>query len=588
MGDLSSGDRDRGALNNGDPSKVVVGVAGAGTMGAGIAQVAALAGHPVVLYDLQDAFVKRGLGTLSAAIRRLAEKGKLDGAAAEAAIGRVAGTTDTADFAPCALVIEAAPEDIGIKQSLFQAVEAVASPDAVLATNTSTLSVARIAAGLARPGRVCGMHFFNPAPLMPLVEVIRGPATEAGAAALVTALASAWGKTPVTAADRPGFIVNRVARPFYGEALRALGEGLADVAAIDRLARDAGFPMGPFELMDLIGIDVNFAAASSVYEGFFQDPRFRPHPIQRMMVESGRLGRKTGQGYYRYDERGVVVGSEVAGGGPTGSGGGSKNEGPTHDGSMDGGQAVGVAAADATADQRSIGNVLILAAPGQTEAAVLAERLRAGGAAVAIADTDAHLELEARQADALIDLQPSWDAARAERLTRYARWLRRGRPLLVNTETVSATRVAAAIGSLGRPERLLGFTLLPPLDKRGCVELMAAHQTDQAVRPTAEALCRTAGLEAVWVGDTVGGILPRMVACLAAEAITAVMDGTATAEGIDQAMRLGTRYPRGPLEWLEILGAGRVAAILDALASDQGEDRYRVPPLLRRWMEAEG
>ncbi|MBK7780150.1 MAG: hypothetical protein IPJ58_05035 [Ardenticatenia bacterium] len=243
---------------------------------------------------------------------------------------------------------------------------------------------------------------------------------------------------------------------------------------------------------------------------------------------------------------------------------------------------------DGTEDLPSMANVLILAAPGQTEAEVLAERLRSAGAAVAIADTDAHLELEARQADALIDLQPTWDAARAERLTRYARWLRRGRPLLVNTETVSATRVAAAIGSLGRPKRIVGFTLLPPLEKRGCLEVMAARQTDVAVRPAAEALWRTAGLDAVWIGDTVGGILPRMVACLAAEAMTAVMDGTATAEGIDQAMRLGTRYPRGPLEWLAILGAGRVAAILDALAGDQGEDRYRVPPLLRRWAEAGG
>lgn len=551
-----------------DASRMVIGVAGAGTMGAGIAQVAALAGHAVVLYDLEDAYVQRGLGTLAAAIQRLADKGKLDGEAATAAIARVTGTTSTADFAPCALVIEAAPEDIGIKRSLFKAVEAVAAPDAVLATNTSTLSVARIAAGLARPGRVCGMHFFNPAPLMPLVEVIRGPATEADAAALVTALATAWGKTPVAAADRPGFIVNRVARPFYGEALRALGEGLADAAAIDRLARDAGFPMGPFELMDLIGIDVNFAAASSVYEGFFQDPRFRPHPIQRMMVESGRLGRKTGQGYYGYDARGAMVGAAA------GDGGSAAGERP--------------AGGDGTEDLPSMANVLILAAPGQTEADVLADRLRSGGAAVAIADTDAHLELEARQADALIDLQPSWDAARAERLTRYARWLRRGRPLLVNTETVSATRVAAAIGGLGRPERLLGFTLLPPLDKRGCVELMAARQTDVAVRPAAEALWRTAGLDPVWIGDTVGGILPRMVACLAAEAMTAVMDGTATAEGVDEAMRLGTRYPRGPLEWMAILGAGRVAAILDALAADQGEDRYRVPPLLRRRVETGG
>ncbi len=542
--------------------KLRIGVAGAGTMGAGIAQVAAQAGHPVLLYDVQEAFVERGLAGIVTALDRLAAKGKLAPEEAQAAIARLHPCTDAADLGSCDLVIEAVPEDLAIKQDLFRSVAATAGPGCILATNTSTLSVARIAAGLDRPERVCGMHFFNPAPLMPLVEVIRGPATAPEVAELVADLARAWGKTAVDAADRPGFIVNRVARPFYGEALRACGEGLAEPAAIDRLARDAGFPMGPFELMDLIGIDVNFAAAASVYEGFFQDPRFRPHPIQRAMVDSGRLGRKTGQGYYRYDKSGKLLVADAE----------SRPAG-------------GEGSVPAAAEVR---RVLLLCRPGQPEARQLAERLQAGGADVAIADTDAHLELEARQADGIIDLQPSWDTARAERLTRYARWLRAGRPFLACTEAVSATRVAAAIGTLGRPERLFGFTLLPPLDGRSCVELMAASQSDAGLRPLAEALWQAAGLAGVWIGDTVGGILPRMVACLAAEATTAVMDGTATAAAIDQAMRLGTRYPRGPLEWLEILGPGRVRDILAALAADQGEDRYRVPPLLSRRCEAGG
>lgn len=291
-----------GAAASGPTADAVIGVVGAGTMGAGIAQVAAWSGHRVVLFDIAPDFVARGTAGIARLLRRGAEKGRHTPDAAEAAIARIGGTVTLDDLGPCGLIIEAAPERLDLKRDLFARLEAVVDAEAILATNTSTLSVASIAGGLARPERVCGLHFFNPAPLMPLVEVIRGPRTDPAVAATVVGLARLWGKTPVEAQDRPGFIVNRVARPFYGEALRLLGEGAADVATLDRLARDAGFPMGPFELMDLIGIDVNYAAACSVYEGFFHDPRFRPHPIQRAMVESGRLGRKTGHGYYAYPD----------------------------------------------------------------------------------------------------------------------------------------------------------------------------------------------------------------------------------------------------------------------------------------------
>jgi 3-hydroxybutyryl-CoA dehydrogenase len=281
----------------------VIGVIGAGTMGAGIAHVAAFAGHEVLLYDIAEEYVQRGVAGIAGFLRRGAEKGKYEMRDAELAIARLRPTTQLEDLAPCGLVIEAAPERLSLKQELFGKLEAIVGPHAILATNTSTLSVAAIGAPLTRPARLCGMHFFNPAPLMPLVELIEGPETEAAVTASLRALAEAWGKRPVVARDTPGFIVNRVARPYYGEALRLLGEGAADVATLDRLLADGGFPMGPFQLMDLIGIDINYAAAHSVYDGFFQDPRFRPHPIQRQMVESGRLGRKSGRGYYDYRPR---------------------------------------------------------------------------------------------------------------------------------------------------------------------------------------------------------------------------------------------------------------------------------------------
>ncbi|MCB0216731.1 MAG: 3-hydroxybutyryl-CoA dehydrogenase [Caldilineae bacterium] len=281
-------------------AETCIGVAGAGTMGAGIAQVLIWAGHPVRLYDIEQAYVARGRDQIASFLRRGAEKGRHSSEAVDSALARLTITTDLADMAGVDLVIEAAPERIDIKHELFRNLERVCGAETILATNTSTLSVALIASVLERPERACGLHFFNPAPLMPLVEIVRGPATAARVIETVTRLAQAWGKQPVLAEDAPGFIVNRVARPFYGEGLRLAGERVADYATIDRLARDAGFPMGPFELMDLIGIDVNFAAASAVFEGFFGDPRFRPHPIQRAMVESGRLGRKTGRGYYDY------------------------------------------------------------------------------------------------------------------------------------------------------------------------------------------------------------------------------------------------------------------------------------------------
>jgi 3-hydroxybutyryl-CoA dehydrogenase len=207
------------------------------------------------------------------------------------------------DFARCDVVIEAAPEKIDLKKSLFFDLERATRHDAILATNTSTLSVTQIASALTLPERAVGMHFFNPAPLMPLVEVIAGSLTSEATVEATLALARQMGKTPVRATDTPGFIVNRVARPFYLEPLRMLGEGVADPATIDRLVREGGgFRMGPFELMDLIGLDTNYAASLSVYEQFFQEPRFRPSLLQKRMVDSGRLGRKTGKGWFEYGD----------------------------------------------------------------------------------------------------------------------------------------------------------------------------------------------------------------------------------------------------------------------------------------------
>ncbi|MRR49323.1 MAG: 3-hydroxyacyl-CoA dehydrogenase PaaC [Rhodocyclaceae bacterium] len=281
----------------------VVVVIGAGAMGSGIAQIAAVAGHPVRLFDTRDGAATAAIATTGKTLAKLAEKGKMSAEAATQATARLSPMACLGDAAGAALVVEAIVEDLTAKQSLFTELAAHVGDACILATNTSSISVTAIARGIPAPERVVGMHFFNPAPLMALVEVVSGLATEQSVADTVFATAAAWGKAPVHAKSSPGFIVNRVARPFYAEGLRLLQEGAAAPATIDALLREAGgFRMGPFELMDLIGHDVNFAVTRSVFEAYFNDQRFLPSLIQQELVAAGRLGRKSGQGFYRYGE----------------------------------------------------------------------------------------------------------------------------------------------------------------------------------------------------------------------------------------------------------------------------------------------
>jgi 3-hydroxybutyryl-CoA dehydrogenase len=275
-----------------------VAVIGAGAMGSGIAQVAALQ-HHVILYDVDDAAAHAGLARVRESLEKGVARGKLAREAADAALARVTPVTTLDECAPATVVIEAAPEKLDLKCNIFRVLDALCAHDTLLGSNTSSLSITVIAGACRHPERVVGLHFFNPAPVLPLVEVVRGDRTSDAAVERALAFARGLGKTPVLARDTPAFIVNRVARPFYGEALRLLGEG-GDVATIDGLLKSIGFPMGPFELMDLIGIDVNFAVSQSVYRAFFEEPRYRPHPIQQRMTEAGTLGRKTKRGFYSY------------------------------------------------------------------------------------------------------------------------------------------------------------------------------------------------------------------------------------------------------------------------------------------------
>lgn len=280
-----------------------IGIIGSGAMGSGIAQVAATAGHQVTLYDIEAEALASAKKKLHSIMQRLVEKGRLSATEAQAIPERIHYTDDLSDVKGAGLVIEAIVERLDVKKKVFIELERYVDADAILASNTSSLSIASIAAACEKPDRVLGIHFFNPAPLMKLVEIIPAVQTAPGTLEQARSLIDSWGKTTVQAKDTPGFIVNRVARPFYGEALRILEEGVADEATIDWALREiGGFRMGPFTLMDYIGHDVNYTVTETVFTAFFYDPRYKPSFTQKRLVEAGYLGRKSGRGFFDYQE----------------------------------------------------------------------------------------------------------------------------------------------------------------------------------------------------------------------------------------------------------------------------------------------
>lgn len=280
-----------------------VGVIGAGTMGAGIALVCGRKGHVVKLLDANQAVLDKAQSYLQSILTKDVEKGKISEQQKTDTLERMKLVSDMEQLADCDIVIEAVPERLDLKKTIFGELSRICKSDALLLTNTSSISITEIAGGLPHPERILGFHFFNPAPVMPLVEVIRGKKSSEENVEQAYRFAEQLGKVPVRVTDTPGFIVNRIARPYYNEALRILGDNVANVEQIDRIMKHAGgFKMGPFELQDMIGIDINFATTQSVYSDFFHEGRFKPSRIQQRMVQAGSLGRKTGEGFYDYSK----------------------------------------------------------------------------------------------------------------------------------------------------------------------------------------------------------------------------------------------------------------------------------------------
>ncbi len=499
----------------------IVAVIGSGAMGSGIAQVAAAAGHTVKLYDTRPDAVAIALAGIGNIYSKLADKGKMTGAEAAAARARVHSVASLADVADAALVVEAVIEDLDVKRGLFAELEGIVGDDAILATNTSSISVTAIGAKLRHPERLVGMHFFNPVPLMQLVEVISGVATEAAVAQTVYDTAASWGKSPVHAKSTPGFIVNRVARPFYAEAWRLLQEQAADAPTIDAVLREAGgFRMGPFELMDLIGHDVNYSVTRSVFDAYYGDPRFTPSVLQQELVNAGYLGRKTGRGLYPY--------------------------GTDHTP-----QPVATEAAQPRPDY--VGHSLEAGADGRLTAAMLA-RFKAQGIDVHTRNSsEGHQHREA----------PAFHCNGA------AIYLTDGR-----------TATARARDN-GHDDTVL-FDLV--LDAAGAtrIAVACADQCSPTAFHAAVGLFQSAGFAVTRLDDVPGLAVMRTVAMLANEAADAVNQGVCSAIAADTAMQKGVNYPRGPLAWADDVGVAHIVTVLENLAASYGEDRYRVSPLLRR------
>ena len=503
----------------------MIGVAGAGTMGAGIAELACLSGARTLLHDPQPEALASGLERIKRDLRRSVERGRLGEADATAAGDRLDPVAELDGFGPCELVIEAAPESLELKRELFKRLVEVVSDDCVLATNTSSLPVTAIAGGLRAPQRVVGMHFFNPAPVMRLLEVIAGEDSSSEALARARAAGEAMGKRVIQASDGPGFLVNRCARPYGLEATRLLVEGVASVQEIDRICRlGGGFRMGPFELADLVGLDTRLFVERSFYEQSYGEPRWRPSPITSRLVSAGRLGRKSGRGFYDYsggDYRepdpvppspgrgdGVVV---VAGGSPLAMelGASASSAGFT------------VVSPDEAADSGAVPE-LILDLLGYEEAEV---PLQGGPRAFCCA------------AGSLAALDPAGNA--------------------------------------------VGFHALPPFADSGLVELTRGPDSARAGAAKTERFFTTLGKQVSWVGDCPGLVLGRIVAQLVNEAAFALTERVGSAEDIDAGLVHGMNYPRGALEWGDMIGLDYVLAVLDGLFEERHEERYRAAPVLR-------
>jgi len=528
----------------------VIGVLGAGTMGSGIAQLAARSGARTLLCDPVPQALERGLERARDGLAKEAARGRLSEEDAQAACERLQAVAELSQLAPSELVIEAAPERPELKRELYERLSEIVSAQCVLATNTSSLLVTAIATAAGNPERVVGMHFFNPAPLMRLLEVVAGERSSDAALALASATGEAMGKTVIRAKDGPGFIVNRCNRPFGLEALRLLQERIADVETIDRICRmEGGFRMGPFELMDLVGVDTGFEISQSFYAQSFGEPRWRPSMIAARYVAAGLHGRKTGRGYYDYSEEGS----------------GHRPEDPPLPEAIVPGHGEGV---------------VVIAGSG-----VLADELRTAAAQAGYEVRSPHAPTGGVLPALIVDCE----AAPAEREAGTAAGGQPDRRAAPSQPQGGARLVLCARGSLAELDPAgssVGFHVLSPLSQAGLVELTRSEGSSPVAAARAERFFRALGKHVAWVGDAPGLVLGRIVCQVINESAFALGEGVGDAHDIDTGMVLGLSHPRGPFAWADAIGLDHVLTVLTALCEEYREERYRPAPALRHLVAA--
>ncbi|HEY2772215.1 MAG TPA: 3-hydroxyacyl-CoA dehydrogenase NAD-binding domain-containing protein [Solirubrobacteraceae bacterium] len=503
-----------------------IGVAGAGTMGAGIAQLACFGGARTLLHDPAPDALERGLEGIRAQLERGVERGRWSAEEASAASDRLAPAAQIEELAPCELVIEAAPEKLELKRTLFESLAGIVSEQCVLASNTSSLLVTAIAAAVPHPERVVGMHFFNPPPVMRLLEVVAGEESADQALATARAAGEAMGKHVIDAVDGPGFLVNRCNRPFGVEALKLLQERVAPIEEIDRIMRlGGGFRMGPFELMDLVGVDVGLDVSRSFYEQSFGEPRWRPSPITVKYVAAGRHGRKSGRGYYDYRE------------------GKDPYRAPDPEPLDAGG-----------------GDGAIVVAGDSALAAELRHAAVAAGWSVV---TPAEAE-DGPPPFLILDLGLGEEP---------------DAPLQGGPQAICCA--AGSLATLDPGGGAVGFHALPPLAESQLVELTRGPDSADSAAAAAERFFGSLGKHTVWVGDAPGLVLGRVICQLVNECAFALSEGVGSAQDIDAGMVYGLNQPRGPLGWADRIGLDHVLSVLDALYEERREERYRAAPALR-------
>ncbi|MDC9589083.1 3-hydroxyacyl-CoA dehydrogenase [Xenorhabdus sp. XENO-10] len=500
-----------------------IAVIGAGTMGIGIAQVAAQAGHSVLLFDVNGEAVSQALDNLRTRLHQRVEAGKAEASTTAALLQRITQVNALHALASCGLVIEAIVEQLEAKQNLFQQLESICSNQTLFASNTSSLSITAIASVLSIPQRMAGLHFFNPAPLMRLVEIVQGLETSPRTVATLKTLVTGWKKQPVICRSTPGFIVNRIARPFYAEALRALEEQIAAPATLDAILKESGgFAMGPLQLMDLIGHDVNYAVTESLFHTFHGDPRFQPSLQQKELVDANHLGRKRGRGFYVYDVK-------------------RKDAQP----------------------QPKI-------EPKQSRTQKQPLRIKATGNWATLPHFVTLLQKPELQQYGII-----FEESKNDRF--HSPTLQINDVLLALTKGRTCAQIADEVRA-----PVMQFDLSANHQSASIITLSAACQNTPQQTAKVIGFLQSLGKQVIHLPDYPALLTMRTVAMLCNEALDVINKGIASAEDIDLAMYHGVNYPIGPLAWGNQLGWKHILSTLENLQKFYGESRYRPAPLLRQ------